>query len=163
VAMKRIKLCLDTSVVSMLDESELGMITKEFFDFVKENQERYELIVSPALFEEIEKANHEIRKMIADFVVSLNATMLPEDNAAYNLAEKYVLEKILSQRHFYDLHHVAYATIYQCDFFISWNRSDLARISTLQKVNLYNIRNNYNPIIIVTPKTFLETKGTEND
>jgi hypothetical protein len=69
-----------------------------------------------------------------------------------NSQKKYIEVGILNEKHFDDLLHVAYATIYKCDIVISWNRKHLAKVTTMQKINKFNLDNNLRMIIIDTPQ-----------
>jgi hypothetical protein len=154
MTMKKLKIYLDTSVISMLDDSVLGIITRKFFEIVNKNN--YELVISPITDREIKDAPPEKKEDILIFLKQLNnLTELPIDNNSYSLAWNYVLDGILTPNHFDDLLHVAYATIYECDFIVSWNRKHIAKKSKIDKINIYNIKNNYRTIIVYTPHEFL--------
>jgi hypothetical protein len=66
-----------------------------------------------------------------------------------------VVEGILTHNHIDDLLHIAYATVYECDVIVSWNRKHIAKATKIQKINLCNIKNNYRSITICTPEDFL--------
>jgi predicted nucleic acid-binding protein len=153
-AMKIIKVYLDTSVVSMLNDSEQGIITRNFFDFAI--QKGYQFVVSEVVKTELNGVLEETkRETILNFLDTLNCLSLPYSKEAYNLAWTYVVDEILTENHFEDLLHVAYATVHDCDVIISWNRRHIANQTKIQKLNLCNIKNNLRPIAIYTPQDFL--------
>jgi hypothetical protein len=149
-----IKLYLDTCIFSPLDDKR-ETITKEFFKFVSKNSGKYKLVISPITLQEIDNAPEKIRAEINAFLSTIKLIKLQENKLAQELAKDYIKYGILSEKHFEDLLHVAYATLAECDIVISWNRKHLARLITMQKVNKFNLNNNYRMIIIDTPQFIL--------
>jgi predicted nucleic acid-binding protein len=154
--MKRTKIYLDTSVVSMLDGSVLCAITRDFFDIVNQDKYKYELVISPIVINEIDNAKIDKKEAIFYFLDSLNVlTRLEYTSEAYRIAQEYLIEGVLTYNHMDDLLHMAYATFYQCDMIVSWNRKHLANSLKMQKVNLYNVTQGYNSIVFCTPQQFI--------
>jgi predicted nucleic acid-binding protein len=152
--MKKTKIYLDTSVISMLDGSALCETTRSFFDAV--NQENYELVISPIVANEIDNAEIEKKEAILYFLNSLNAlTRLEYTDEAYRLAENYYTEGVLTYNHMDDLLHMAYATVYNCDVIVSWNRKHLANPLKMQKLNRCNEAQGYGSIVVCTPQHFI--------
>ncbi|MDR0611486.1 MAG: hypothetical protein LBG58_15365 [Planctomycetaceae bacterium] len=133
----RIKLYLDTCIFGLLDK-ERERKTNEFFKFVLENQDKYELVISPITIDEINNAPNEIKTEIFDFIKVLNITKLPDLPEIVDFANDYVKEGILNKTQFEDLTHIAYASAFKCEILISWNRSHLAKDTTQRKLNEYN-------------------------
>jgi hypothetical protein len=151
----KIKLYLDTCLFGALD-NEREIKTKVFFDFVAKNKNKYELVISPMVIVELEDITDENKQNhILEKIEKLNLIKLPFSDEAVDLAENYIKAGILNKRHIDDLTHVAYATIYECDILISWNRKHLAKLTTMQKVNKFNLDNNRRMIIIETPQFIL--------
>jgi predicted nucleic acid-binding protein len=138
----------------MLDESERGIITKEFFDFV--NEKNYELFISEIVNTEITDTTEKIkRETILSFLKTIEVTIIPSNSESDNLAWNYITEGVLTYNHIDDLLHVAYATVHKCDMIVSWNRKHIAKPIKIQKLNKCNLKNNYQLISICTPKEFL--------
>ncbi|MDR1269040.1 MAG: hypothetical protein LBK82_05915 [Planctomycetaceae bacterium] len=152
--MKKLKIYLDTSVISMLDDSSLGIITRRFFDVV--TQYNCELVISEVVENEINETKANKREAIFYFLSTLNVMTIPYDDRSNNLAWKYVIEGVLTDNHIDDLMHVAYATVYECDAIVSWNRKHIAKQSKIQKLNLCNLKYNYRSITICTPQEFID-------
>lgn len=148
------KIYLDTSVVSMLDDSLRGIVTREFFNFAK--QQQYDFAVSEVVNTEIGDISEAAkRETILQFLETLNCAFLPYSEESHRLAWKYVLDGVLTDNHIDDLTHVAYATVHKCDMIVSWNRKHIAKPIKVQKLNACNIKNNYSMIAIYTPQEFL--------
>jgi hypothetical protein len=148
------KIYLDTSVVSMFNNPELGNITREFFDFITQNN--HELVISEIVENEIELAEITKREQIISFLKTLNITKLSKNNEIYNLSQEYINNKILTSNHLDDLLHISYATLSYCDVIVSWNRKHIAKESKIQQINLCNLKNNLHTVIICTPQDFLK-------
>ena len=116
-------------------------------------------MISPITIDEIDDATEEIKVKIANFIENKKITKLPINENTVNLAKRYVKAGILSEKHFEDLLHIAYATLAECDAVISWNRKHLAKQATMQKVNKFNLDNNLRMIIIETPIFILPNGG----
>ncbi|MDR3198955.1 MAG: hypothetical protein LBU34_13905 [Planctomycetaceae bacterium] len=152
--MKNFKIYLDTSVISMLDNSLRGIVTQEFFEFA--TQSGCEYAISGAVKAEIDNiAANTKKEEISQFIETLNCVFLPNSKEAQQLAWSYVKDGILTENHIVDLTHVAFATVFGCDMIVSWNRKHIAKPIKIQKINTCNLKNNYNMIAIYTPQEFL--------
>jgi hypothetical protein len=151
--MKKLRIYLDTSVISMLDDSERGMITREFFEFAI--QKNCEFVISEVVDTELEDSKKRKGNTILQFVETLNCHDLPYSKEAHQLAENYLKDGVLTSNHLDDLTHVAYATVQKCNVIVSWNRKHIAKMSKIQKLNACNLKNNYPIIAIYTPQEFL--------
>ncbi|MDR2706240.1 MAG: hypothetical protein LBC02_10720 [Planctomycetaceae bacterium] len=152
--MKAIKIYLDTSVISMLDNPDLGAVTRKFFELAK--QRGCQFVISEIVKKEIDGITNTNKGAAASQIIeSLNCVLLPYSQESYDLARTYVLEGILTENHVNDLRHVAYATVFGCSVIVSWNRRHIAKPIKIQKLNACNIKNNYPAIVIYTPEEFL--------
>jgi len=164
--MRKLRLYLDTSVIGDLDapeNSDRGMITKEFFRIVATTPNEYELFISPTGMGEINAAPVEKRQILLALLRSLNYIALPENREAHNLARLYVEEGVLPARHIKDLTHIAYAVCARCDYILSWNMKHFVRIQTISRVNAVNAIYRYPNVIIATPVIITGERRDEND
>jgi hypothetical protein len=83
----KIKLYLDTCVFGVLDK-ERERKTNEFFKFVSENRNKYELVISSLTIREINDANEYVKNKINELIKTIKVTELPENNEAIELAKK---------------------------------------------------------------------------
>ncbi len=74
------------------------------------------------------------------------------------LASKYVKEKVVGQTSFDDCVHIATATINKVDILTSWNFKHIVNVYRIRGYNSINIRSNYQPLEIRSPKEILEYK-----
>ena len=91
-------------------------------------------------------------------------TSLPKENTErvlvtdeiLTLATKYVAENVVGKTSFDDCIHIATATIYKADILISWNFKHIVNVYRIRGYNSINIRSNYQPLEIRSPKEILE-------
>lgn len=156
--MRKLRLYLDTSVISMLEPSQDAVrrvVTNEFCKCVANQPEQYETFISPVTESELADAPDEKEVFFASFLLSFPHTVLPENGEVRHLSTLYVTENVLSERHIDDLRHVAYAVLARCDYIVSWNMRHLVNPRTMSRVNDINALNRYPTIAIVTPSFFI--------
>ena len=155
--MRKSRIYLDTSVLSTIDAPHLPdkeAITKAFFRVMRERRDEFEVITSPVLMDEVRNAPEAIKKRSLALLQSVHASEVPERMEAETLAQLYEEAKTLSDKHFNDLRHVAYAVTERCHYVVSWNMRHLVRVWTIDHVNAVNFENQYPMILIVTPEFF---------
>jgi len=73
-----------------------------------------------------------------------------------NLASKYVAENVVGKTSFDDCIHIATATVYKADILVSWNFKHIVNVYRIRGYNSINLRSNYSPLEIRSPKEILE-------
>lgn len=71
---------------------------------------------------------------------------------AYNLADKYLAEKVVGPTSTDDCRHIATATINKVDFLISWNFKHIVNVFRIRGYNSVNLRSGYIQLDIRSPK-----------
>jgi len=112
------------------------------------------LIGHQAILELNKTDSEEKRKADMLFLETFEHVKLPQSDIADNLAWIYVADGVLSQKHLDDLTHVAYATVFECDYVVTWNMRHLANDKTVRRVNAVNTTEKYGDIYIATPEFF---------
>ena len=165
--MRKLRIYLDTSVISMIDAPHVPVkeaITKAFFRYVTEHPEEFELLISPVLVTEIKKCqSDEKRSKLLDLLNDIPFTFLPETMEVENLVNIFLAEKVLGERHQSDLMHLAYAVVARCDYIVSWNFRHFVNYRTIKRVNAVVKDYNYGGVFIVTPETFIGEQYHEID
>jgi hypothetical protein len=72
------------------------------------------------------------------------------------LATKYIEEKVVGKTSFDDCLHIATATLYKADILVSWNFKHIVNVYRIRGYNSINLRMNYSPLEIRSPKEILE-------
>ena len=155
--MKKPSLYVDTSVFSHLfadDAPDKMTDTRELWkDFV---DEKYQIFVSDVVFEELKKCPEPKRGQIFDEMRRISFRGLPGTDEVTELAKEYVNGGVLSEKHFNDCLHIAFAVVYGCDMIISWNFKHLVNYKTINGVKTINAINRYGEIGIYSPTMLLQ-------
>ena len=146
--MKKLKLYLDTTIISFVyadDAPEKQSLTKEF---LTKHLFKYEVFISNLVLTEIENTEDAtLRRKIKAVTQEYNFKMIDikpgHQEKIFELAQIYVKEKIIPQRKFDDAVHVAICVYYEFDVLLSWNFRHLANISKQIQVNAVNKKQGY--------------------
>ncbi len=71
---------------------------------------------------------------------------------AYELAQKYLDEKVVGQTSADDCRHIATATINKVDILVSWNFKHIVNVFRIRGYNSINLRCGYSQLDIRSPK-----------
>jgi len=159
--MKKLKLYLDTSVISYLDASdtpEKMADTIALWEEIKEG--KYDVVVSELTFEEVAHCFEPKRTFLNSELGKIEATIATRKKEISELAKSYVKNGVLSQKSYDDCMHIAYAVVHCCDFLVSWNFKHLVNVNTIKGVKIVNAINDYREISIISP-TMLTSKEEE--
>jgi len=75
---------------------------------------------------------------------------------AYNLADKYVEEKVVGKTSIEDCRHIAMATIHKVDVLASWNFKHIVNLDRIKGYNAVNLKLGYSMIEIRSPKDLIK-------
>lgn len=137
--MRKLKLCLDTSVWNFYfadDAPDKRDITKDFFASIEKGD--YEIFISDVVFQEINDADEPKRKVLFDLINKNKPTELAISEEMKELTEAYMSRRIIPDNKREDAAHVAIATFSEIDAVITWNYKHLAN---LRKAELFNAIN----------------------
>jgi predicted nucleic acid-binding protein len=161
--MQKLKIYLDTSVISHLDQQDapdLMAETHAFWDRVKAGE--YDVFISPVVVTEVDRCEEEKLAHLRGYLQSVRYTLLEETDEVLRLASQYIEANILRPKSFDDCQHIAYACVYGCDILLSWNFKHLVNYKTISGVKKVNSLAGYREMPIYTP-TILIGGGTEDD
>ena len=154
--MKKLKIYLDTSVISHLladDVPEKMVDTQELWELLQ--QDEYEVIISELTFDELMRCNEEKRAEIARYMTLINYAHVPITTQQNELAQEYLRHKVLSDKNIDDLIHIACSVLNDCDYIISWNFKHFVNIRTISKVNSVNLLLGFREVKIIPPSMML--------
>jgi len=150
--MKKLKVYLDTSVISYLDQQdspEKMLETKAFWDDLKTG--KYDIILSEVVGYEIGKCNEPKRSVLLRYIKAIKYSEITVDKATDELAIKFVANKVLSKKNIDDCRHIAAAIISGCDIIVSWNFKHIVNYKTIKGVRVVSLIEGYKEIMICTP------------
>jgi hypothetical protein len=75
---------------------------------------------------------------------------------AVQLADKYIIEKVVGKTSVEDCRHIALATINKVDILASWNFKHIVNLDRIKGYNSVNLRNGYSLLEIRSPKDLVK-------
>lgn len=151
--MRNLKLYLETSVWNFCfadDAPEKKEVTCRFFDSLSAG--KYEIFASAAVLEEMTRASEEKKSTLLALVSQHSPTILEVEPAVNELADAYIKHGVLPESSRYDALHIAFSSVNELDFVVSWNLRHIANVHRQEKAQAVNLMNGYTkPIQLITP------------
>jgi predicted nucleic acid-binding protein len=142
--MKKLKIYLDTSVISHLQHEDAPERTEETLLFWEELKTgKYEIVISDLTLNEIKKCSQPKQTDMLSYLEEIDYGILHENDEVDNLAQEYVENGILTRKNISDCLHIAFAVVNECDVIVSWNFKHMVRFKTIQGVRAVNAKNGY--------------------
>lgn len=158
--MRKLKVYLDTSVISYLSQEDAPERMKETLDLWKDFvAEKYEIYLSQVTLDEVGKCSEPKRSKLFDYLSDIEYTKLEINTEIVELAQKIIDMGILRPRSFDDCQHIAVAVVYNCDCIISWNFKHIVNIKTIRGIRAITNLEGYKGIDIINPSVLLESEG----
>ncbi len=160
--MRRLKVYLDTSVVSylyQLDAPEKMKDTLELWNLIQ--QGRYEVYLSDIVLNEISGCNQEKLSILLGYLGQVEYQLIHTNEDTVALAEKFIDFGILKKKSFDDCQHIAAAILAGCDIITSWNFKHIVNVKTVRGVKVITTLEGYKDLLIYPPSVLLE--GDEDD
>lgn len=151
----KLRLYFDTSVFGGVYDEEFEEISTLLFEMVKLGQ--IFCVYSDLSETELQNAPQRVR----DFFVSLpkeHLQFVEVTEEAYELAQKYLDEKVVGQTSADDCKHIATATINKVDYLVSWNFKHIVNVFRIRGYNSINIRYGYSQLDIRSPKEIVNNE-----
>lgn len=143
----------DTSVIGGCLDVEFETDSLALFDNF--NSGTSIIVLSNLTLAELERAPRDvkeiIRKIPTDFVEYVSFS-----EEAQELAETYLIEKVVSEKSRVDAQHIATATISRVTVLVSWNFKHIVNLDRIHGYNSVNLKLGYPILEIRTPKEALK-------
>lgn len=158
--MKKLKVYLDTSVISYLkqedapDKMQDTLILWEMF-----KDKKYEVYLSKLTLKEVSQCPEPKRQILLDYLEQIDYVVVSASEESLLLAEKIIDMGILRPKSFDDCQHIAFAIISNCDCIISWNFKHIVNIKTIHGIRAITNLEGYKAIDIMNPSVLLESEG----
>ena len=160
--MKRLKVYLDTSVVSYLyqeDAPEKMQDTLSLWELFKQGV--YEVCVSDIVFREIDRCSEEKLNILLDYLDQIEYHEVETDSNTIELAGKFIDFGILKKKSFDDCQHIAAAILAGCDVIISWNFKHIVNVKTIRGIKAITTYEGYKDLMIYPPSALLEEEDED--
>ncbi len=147
------RIYIDTSVFGGYFDDEFMIHTRKLFDKFKEGI--YEPIISSHTIYELEKGAPDY---IIENLKTIDYKKYDINDDIIELAEKYIEQKVVTQKYYDDALHIAAATIIGVDVLVSWNFKHIVNLNRIKLFNSVNIVEKYNILEIRTPREIIENE-----
>jgi predicted nucleic acid-binding protein len=154
---KRLKIYLDTSVISHLDAPDVPdkeADTKKLWENI--HSDYYDIVLSNVVWYEIGRCEEPKRFFMLDCVARIRNQYVKQNDEAERLSALYFEVGGLPPKSKDDAMHIAIATVCGCDAILSWNFKHIVNIRAMTAVDAVNLREGYRPIRILSPSMILE-------
>ena len=150
------RIYVDASVIYGAPAKEFSQDSKRFWEAFRNGE--FILIVSDVLDKEIERAPQSVRRRF-DALPETQIERVVSTKQSDDLAEQYIVEKVVGESNLDDCLHISLAMIAKADALISWNFQHM--IYRRAGYNDVNEKLKYTRIAIQTPKKFMEDSNDE--
>ena len=155
--MNKIKIYLDTSVISYLEAEDSPEKMQDTVNFWQELiRGQYIVTISDLTIAELSKCAEPKRTLLFEHLSVIDYVEVREIPETITLADEYLKYGVLNPKSRDDCRHIAIATITECKYIVSWNFKHFVNIKTINKVQAVNKLMNYNEINILPPSMMLE-------
>jgi len=155
--MRKLKLYLDTSVISHLeapDTPEKMADTLMLWDNLKSRSD-IQIVISELTLRELSKCSQPKLLFLLEKLNEFDYLFLEISEDDRKLANHYLINDILTQKSIDDLLHIAIATLNDCHYILSWNFKHFVNPKTIHAVWAINKMINLPDINIVSPSMML--------
>lgn len=143
------RIYIDTSVIGGLFDIEFSDDTKPFFERVEKGE--ITIVYSEITTDELADAPEKVRDYF-NKLKSKQKEFVHISQAAVNLADTYIQEKVVGKTSRADCIHIALATINKVDILVSWNFKHIVNLNRIRAYNSVNLRLGHQILEIRTPK-----------
>lgn len=154
--MKKLKVYLDTSVISYLlqdDAPEKMQETRALWEMFEED--KYDVFLSQVTLDELNKCHEPKKSVMADYLKKINYTLLELTPEVLKVTNKIIEDGILSPKSITDCQHIAAAVVNGCDCILSWNFKHMVNLKTIRGVRKVAEIQGYESIDIIQPTALL--------
>lgn len=154
---RKIKVYLDTSVISYLDQQdapEQMQETREVWERIKSGY--YDVFISDVVLRELgDCKGEEKRNQLIGHLSEIKYNLVMVDDAVVQLAEKIVANGVLKQKNIDDCQHIAAAILSDCDIIVSWNFKHIVNVKTIRGIKVITTVEGYKDLLIYQPTALL--------
>ncbi len=117
---------------------------------------KYKAYTSDYVLGELQQAPEPKQSDMLALIQRHDMVILPASDEARQLAELYVEERIIPQKHMTDALHIAAATINDIDLIVSYNFKHIVKLKTVAMTEIVNLREGYRRIGIFSPTEVID-------
>ena len=155
--MKKLKIYLDTSVISHLiadDVPDKMAITYDLWVQIKAG--RFRACLSEMVLQELSQCYENKRQYLLEKLADIEFDFFEISDEVRELASEYIKSGAFTEKHLEDALHVACASINMCNAVVSWNFKHIVKLTAMLLVNGVNRQEGYMDLEIVSPEVLVE-------
>jgi predicted nucleic acid-binding protein len=153
---KKLKIYLDTSVISHLQHEDAPERTRETLLFWEEIKTgKYDVVISDITLDEVMQCPQPKQANLFEWLGQIEYRVFDKTDDVRALAEAYIENGVLTRKNENDCLHIAIAVISGCDVIVSWNFKHMVRLKTIQGVRTVNAENGYFKILDILQPTIV--------
>ncbi len=154
--MRKIKVYLDTSVISYLQQEDAPERMKDTLELWKQfENDKYDVCLSQITLDEVGECPEPKRSVLYEYLSNINYTKLEITEEVFRVAEQIINMGILSKKSIDDCQHIATAVIHNCDCIVSWNFKHIVNMKTIRGIRAITNLEGYKNIDILNPSVLL--------
>ena len=153
------RIYIDTSVIGGCFDKEFEEWSNRLFDDFRTGKKV--AVVSDITIDELIDAPERVKNNF-DKIPEESLEILTSDSESRDLADKYIMEKTVTEKFYEDALHIAIATISQVNVLSSWNFKHIVNLDRIRLYNAVNLKNGYNLLEIRTPREILKFDENED-
>ena len=162
--MKKLKVYLDTSIISYLDQQDAPDKMNETLRLWNLfRQGKYDVHISDVVLREISHCPQKKLEILARCLDEISYTVVETDENTLALAEKFIDFGVLKKKSIDDCHHIAAAIISGCDIITSWNFKHIVNVKTVRGVKIITTLEGYKDLLIYPPSILVESEDEDNE
>ncbi|MCL1988763.1 MAG: PIN domain nuclease [Firmicutes bacterium] len=151
------KIYLDTSVISHLDQSDAPDKRKDTLLLWEEIKKGlYEVYISEIVVKELKGNEPTKYAILKDYLAEIDYNFIPITAEIKAYANKLVEQGILTVKSYDDGQHIASAVISNCEKILSWNFKHMVKTKTVNGVKTISELLGYGKIDIIPPSMLVE-------
>jgi predicted nucleic acid-binding protein len=150
--MKKLKLYLDTSVISHLDAPDTPdkqEDTRKLWKAIQRGE--YEVAISSVTERELVVCGEPKRSTLFRYLGQVSYSVIPLNEQMLVIADKVVELGILTPKSIDDCRHIAAAIVCGCDVIVSWNFKHIVNHKTIQGIKAVTAITGFPEVLIYTP------------
>jgi predicted nucleic acid-binding protein len=156
--LKKLKIYLETSAISYLDQPERGdqsVDSHRLWGKIKAGE--YEPVVSDVAVTEIARCDEQKRNTLFAYLgqIEYTAVEVTRDEQSLKIASRFIDLGVLKQASYNDCLHIAAAIISGCDIIVSWNFRHIVNLKTISGVKAITALEGYSDILVCTPSVII--------
>ncbi len=150
------RIYVDTSVIGGCEDPEFTQWSTQLFNDFRKGLRI--AVISDLTFRELELAPETVR-IILDTVPTKAFEYAELTEQAEVLAQRYLDEGVVGQKHVVDAHHIAIATVLKVDVLVSWNFQQIVNLNRILRFNTVNDAMGFPELEIRSPREIVHGEG----